>query len=136
MLDGAGEANGQIFFIYDHISNPDLLEAEGYTIGIEDGMGTRGMTYAYAPCCGDWSTPQGNPPANGTTLQLQPTLIHPDADYSRTFRYTARVDAELNETIISTIIGNSNSADPTMNNFWSTHYLYVREQTYLPIVGQ
>ncbi len=117
VLDGVGEANGQIFFIYDHISNPNLLESEGYTIGIEDRMGARGLTYAYAPCCGDWGIPQGHPPESGTVLQLRPTLLNPDAAFTRTFTYTAKVNAGLDDTIISTVTATSDSAcqDPNLS---------------------
>ena len=37
------------FFIYDNISDPAQTVAQGYTIGIEDKLGVRGVTYAYAP---------------------------------------------------------------------------------------
>jgi hypothetical protein len=69
---------GHVFFIYDNISDPAQLVAQGYTIGIADKLGSRGVTYAYAPCCGDARPPQGYPPAAGTTLHLRPFLFGAD----------------------------------------------------------
>ena len=45
-LNDSDSAGGDIFFIYDNISDPDALIAEGYTIGIADRIGQRGSTFA------------------------------------------------------------------------------------------
>lgn len=129
----AQDQAGHVFFIYDNISNPAQLVAQGYTIGAADKLGARGLTYAYAPCCGDGQPPQGYPPATGTTLHLRPVLFGTENDYSRTFSYEAVVNAPVPETIASTAVVTSNSPDPALATAWSTHYLYVRWQTYLPL---
>lgn len=133
LLNGDGSQAGHVFFIYDNISNPAQLVAQGYTIGVADKLGARGVTYAYAPCCGDGQPPQGYPPAAGTTLHLRPVLFGAENDYSRTFSYEAVVNASVPETIASTAVVTSSSPDPALAIAWSTHYLYVRWQTYLPL---
>lgn len=125
---------GHVFFIYDNISDPAQTVAMGYTIGIADKLGARGVTYAYAPCCGDGQLPQGYPPAAGTTLHLRPVLFGADNDYSRTFSYEAIINAQVPETITSTAVAASSSGNPALAHTWSTHYLYVRWQTYLPVL--
>jgi len=139
VLNSAGSLDerpltGHAFFIYDNISDPAQLAAQGYTIGIEDKLGVRGATYAYAPCCGDPQPPQGYPPAAGTTLHLRPVLFGADNDYSRTFSYEAVVNGQSPETIASTAVAASSSHDPALAYVWATHYLYVRWQTYLPLL--
>ena len=125
---------GHAFFIYDNISDPAQMVDQGYTIGVADKLGTRGATYAYSPCCGDPQPPQGYPPASGTTLHLRPVLFGAENAYSRTFSYEAVVNAPVPETITSTAVATSSSPDPALAYAWSTHYLYVRWQTYLPLV--
>lgn len=131
---------GHAFFIYDNISDPAQLVTQGYTIGVTDETGARGLTYAYAPCpwpvdCGDTHLPQGYPPLAGTTLHLQPALLGASRDYHRTFSYRAIVNGQVPETITNTAVATSSSADPALASVWSTHYLYVRRQTYLPFVS-
>lgn len=132
--DAGLPAAAQAFFIYDNVSDPAQLLAQGYTIGIADKLGARGATYAYAPCCGDPHPPQGYPPAAGTTLHLRPVLFGAANDYSRTFSYEAMVNAQVPETITSTAVAASSSGNPALAHTWSTHYLYVRWQTYLPVL--
>lgn len=121
------------FFIYDNISDPAQLVAQGYTIGIADKLGTRGATYAFSPCCGDARSPQGFPPAAGTTLHLRPFLFEADNNYQQTFSYEAVVTAAVPETVVSTAVSTSSSPDPALAYAWSTHYLYVRQQIFLPL---
>lgn len=123
-----------VFFIYDNISDPDQMIAQGYTIGIEDKLGERGVTYAYAPCCGESQPPQGYPPPAGTTLHLRPVLFGAANAYTRTFSFEALVNAQVPETITSTAVATSSSANPALAHIWSTHYLSVRWQTYLPFL--
>ena len=123
-----------VFFIYDNISDPAQMVAQGYTIGVADKLGERGVTYAYAPCCGQTHPPQGYPPAAGTTLQLRPVLFGAANGYTRTFSYGAVVNAAVPETVVSTAVVTSSSPDSGLSYAWSTHYLYVRWQTYLPLV--
>jgi len=125
---------GHAFYIYDNISDPAQIAAEGYTIGIEDKLGMRGVTYAYAPCCSDPHPPQGYPPTAGTTLQLRPVLFAADDGYSRTFSYEAIVNATVPETVATTAFVTSDSDDPALSFVWATHYLHVRWQTYLPLL--
>ncbi len=134
VLDGDGGLTGHAFFIYDNISDPAQTVALGYTIGIEDRLGLRGATHAYAPCCGDPQPPQGYPPPAGTTLHLRPLLFGGNNDYQRTFSFAAIVDGQVPETIINTAAATSSSADPALANVWATHYLNVRLQTYLPLL--
>ena len=131
---GEQPLTGHVFFIYDNISDPAQLAAQGYTIGVEDKLGERGVTYAYAPCCGDLQPPQGYPPAAGTTLHLRPALFGAATDYSRTFSYEATVNGTVPETIAATAVATSSSRNPALAHVWATHYLYVRWQTYLPLL--
>lgn len=133
LLLGDGPLSGQVFFIYDNISDPMALVEAGYTIGVEDYPGTRGTTYAYAPCCGDPHPPQGFPPASGTTLHLQ--LVIYGADFSRTFTYTVQVGGQIPQTIANTAEVTTSSPDPSLVYGWSTHYLYLRHLTFLPFIG-
>ncbi|MGH2537475.1 MAG: hypothetical protein ACRDHL_08790, partial [Candidatus Promineifilaceae bacterium] len=50
VLDGDGYLAGHGFFVYDNISDPAQMVVQGYSIGIEDKLGLRGGTHAYAPC--------------------------------------------------------------------------------------
>jgi len=134
LLNGDGSMAGHAFFIYDNISDQAQMVAQGYTIGIADKLGVRGVTYAYAPCCNDPQPPQGYPPTAGTTLHLRPVLFGGANDYRRTFSYEAVVNAQVPETIASTVVATSSSDDPALAHVWSTHYLYVRLQTYLPFL--
>lgn len=134
VLDG-GALDGHAFFIYDNVSDPAGMVARGYTIGVEDKLGQRGATYAYAPCCGDAQPPRGVPPAAGTTLHLFPVLFGDDSAYSRTFSYEAVVSAQVPETIANTAFFRSDSPDPALARAWATHYLAVRLQTFLPLMA-
>lgn len=134
VLDGEGGLDGHVFFIYDNVSDPAQLVAHGYTIGVEDRLGMRGSTYAYAPCCGQPRPPRGYPPVAGTTLHLRPLLFGATNDYQRILRYQVVVDARVPETIPNTAVATSSSDDPTLAYVWSTHYLNVRWQTYLPLL--
>ena len=132
VLNGNSALTGQAFFIYDNISDPGQTVAQGYTIGIGDKLGVRGATYAYAPCCGDPQPSQGYPPTAGTTLHLRPLLFGAANAYHRTFRYAAIVTGQVPETITNTATATSSSNDPALASVWSTHYLYVRRQTFIP----
>ena len=134
VLDG-GTLDGHAFFIYDNVSDPAGMAARGYSIGVEDRLGQRGGTHAYAPCCGGTTPPRGAPPAAGTTLHLFPALFGAGSAYSRTFGYEAVVNARVPETVANTAFYRSDSPDPAFSRGWSTHYLYVRRQTYLPLLA-
>ncbi|HRQ42043.1 MAG TPA: hypothetical protein PLD25_29335 [Chloroflexota bacterium] len=132
--DAGLPAAAHLFFIYDNISDPAQMVSHGYTIGIADKSGGRGVTYAYAPCCGDPQPPQGYPPTAGATLYLRPVLFGAANEYHRTFSYEAIVNAQVPETITNTAVATSSSSDPALAHVWSTHYLYVRWQTYIPFL--
>lgn len=134
ILNGDSNHVGHAYYIYDNVSNPAQAINLGYTIGLEDKLGTRGVTWAYAPCCGDPVPPQGYPPPPGTTLHLQPILFGIDNDYARTFTYQVEVDGVVPEMIANTVYAASNSNDLTLSYMWDTHYLFVRLQHYLPVV--
>jgi len=118
--------SGEIFYLYDHIAQPDALIAAGYAIGLQDSAGQRGFTYAYA---GPDAPPRGAPPTSGTTLRWAPHFY--GTDYSRDFTYRVRVTGSIPETAV-------NTATTTWNDDrseWATHYLAIRHQTYLPLVA-
>jgi hypothetical protein len=121
-----------IFYIYDNIADPAGTVAMGYTIGIQDKLGQRGETYAYAPCCGNPQPPQGYPPTAGTTLHLRPVLLGADNDYRRSFHYQAIAGGQVPGVIANTAEAASSSADPSLAYVWSTHYLSLRFLSYLP----
>ncbi|MCI0398017.1 MAG: DUF11 domain-containing protein [Chloroflexi bacterium] len=129
------ELAGHAFYIYDNVADPAGTVAQGYTIGVEDRIGLRGATYAYAPCCGDPQPPQGWPPAAGTTLHLRPVLFGAGNAYSHTFTYQTTVAGQVPETIVNTAVARSDSPDPALAWVWSSHYLYVRWQTFLPAMS-
>jgi uncharacterized repeat protein (TIGR01451 family) len=132
ILNG-GALSGHAFFIYDNVFDPARLVARGYTIGVEDKLGMRGATHAYAACCGDSRPPRGYPPAPGTALHLMPVMFGAGNAYSRTFSYEAVVNAQVPETVANTAFYASDSPDPALSQAWATHYLYVRRQTFLPL---
>lgn len=132
-LNNGGALDGHVFYIYDNISHPAQTIAQGYVIGLEDMTGLRGVTYAYAPCCGNSASAQGSPPPPDTTLHLRPVLFGAAGDYSRTFSYAVRVDGRVPETIANTAVIRSSSPDPDLAYAWATHYLAVRWQTFLPL---
>jgi hypothetical protein len=55
-------------------------------------------------------------------------------DYRRSFSYEAIVNGQVPETITNTAVATSSSDDPALASVWSTHYLYVRRQTYIPLL--
>jgi len=118
--------SGEIFYLYDHIAQPDALLAAGYTIGLQDSAGQRGFTYAYA---GPDAPPRSFPPAPGTTLRWTPHFF--GQDYEHVFHYRVQVTATVPETAV-------NTATITWSDGrqeWATHYLAIRHLTYLPLVA-
>lgn len=130
-----GEGGGDIYLLYDNLSDPTAEIQQGYTIGWQDGMGQRGLTYAYAPCCNQPHPPLGQPPAPGTVLHLHPTLLEADNNYRLTFRYRVQVNSTvpIGQLIPTTVSVVSDSPDSSLHYQWATHYLFVRELLYLPI---
>lgn len=134
ILNGDSSHVGHAYYIYDNVSNPAQAINLGYTIGLEDKLGTRGVTWAYAPCCGDPNPPQGVPPTPGTTLHLQPVLLGAGNNYTRTFTYQVKVAGVVPEMIANTVYAASDSSDPALSYMWDTHYLFARLQYYLPLI--
>ena len=130
---GDGSNSGEIFFLYDNVSDPAGQVAAGYTIGLEDKLASRGLTWAYAPCCGDPNPPIGQPLAAGTTLRFVPTLFGGSNAYSHLLTYQVVNNASVPELVTTTIRATTDSADPMLATLWSTHYLHSRLQTFLPI---
>lgn len=122
---GAQPLNGHIFYLYDHISQPDKLTALGYSIGLQDTTGGRGFTYAYA---GTEAPPRGTPPTGGTTLHWAPAYA--GEDYQRTFTYTATVIGTAPDVAVNTAQATWDDGHTT----WDTHYLFIRHLTYLPLI--
>jgi hypothetical protein len=129
---GDGPYAGHLFTIYDNIAHPEQVIADGYTIGLTDPTGSRGATVAFADCCGG-QPPQGYPPAPGTTWHLAPVLLHPENAHT-TLSYRAVVTADVPETVTTTAIAHTDSPNPDTQVVWSTHTLFVRELTYLPLI--
>ncbi len=130
-----GQGGGDIYLLYDNISDPTAEIQQGYTIGLQDGIGERGLTYAYAPCCNQPHPPLGQPPIPGTVLHLYPTLLETNNDYSLTFRYRVQLNSSvpIGGLIPTTVTAQSNSPDPSLHYQWATHYLFVRELVFLPV---
>jgi uncharacterized repeat protein (TIGR01451 family) len=128
---GEARLSGHLFYLYANVAHPPTTTALGYAIGIQDRTGARGVTYAFS---GPDHPPRGEPPAAGTTLHLQPVLFGASAAYRRTFAYEAVVNARVPETVANTAVLASDSPDPVLARAWSTHYLYVRRQTFLPLL--
>lgn len=134
ILNGNGGQAGNIYYLYDNVSDPDQQVALGYTIGLEDRLSSRGVTHSFSPCCGEPIPPRGYPPAPGTTLRVHPVLFGSDNNYQHTLSYQAVVAGVVPETIINTAEVVTDSTDPDLAYLWSTHYLYVRLQYYLPVM--
>lgn len=133
LLDGDTGHTGEVYYIYDNVSDPQQTINLGYTIGIEDKLGTRGTTWAYSGCCGDPMPPVGFPPNPGTTLRLTPYLFGSGNDYIRTFSYEVEVTGVVPQMVANTAYATSNSPDPTVSFMWYTDYLFVRLMTYIPV---
>jgi uncharacterized repeat protein (TIGR01451 family) len=92
VLDGQSEPAGRIYYIYDDITGD--LTTNGFAVGVENKNGDMGETWAYAPCSGGAclpGDPVGSPPANGTTLMLDPFVA--GGDYIKTFTYQVEITA-------------------------------------------
>lgn len=118
-------AAGSIFYLYDHISQPDALIAQGYAIGLQDEAGQGGFTYAYA---GVDAPPRGTPPLTGTTLYWTPVCCA--AGSGQRWQYRAQVTGGVGETAINTVHSAWSADAPA----WSTHYLGIRHLAYLPVL--
>ena len=111
VLDGQSEPAGRIYYIYGDITGD--LTVNGFTVGVENKMGDMGETWAYAPCGGGAcipGDPVGSPPANGTTLRLDPVVA--SEDYIKTFTYQVQVTADVGTLLTNYVEVTSDSLDP------------------------
>ena len=119
------------------MDHPAGQVAAGYTIGLEDKLASRGLTWAYAPCCGEPTPPLGQPPAAGTTLRFVPVLFGASSAYRHLLTYQVVNNAPVPELVTTTVRATTDSPDSALATLWSTHHLHSRWQTFLPItLGQ
>jgi len=96
-----------------------------------------GETWAFAPCSGGACIdhdPQGSPPANGTTLRLDPVIA--SGDYVKTFTYRVEITADVGALLTNYAEVTSSSSDPEVASMWAiadvsvietppTRYIYL-----------
>jgi uncharacterized repeat protein (TIGR01451 family) len=132
VLDGQSEPSGRIYYIYDDLTNGNLLNSEGFSIGVENKMGTEGLTYAFAPCRSAAcvaANPVGSLPANGTTLRLDPAIV--GGSSARIFTYQVEVTAVPPAIISNTVTATS---DGPAAELMALADLLVEYRVYLPLV--
>ena len=138
VLDGQSEPAGRIYYIYDDITG-DLTE-NGFTVGVENKMGDMGETWAYAPCLGGAclpGDPVGSPPANGTTLRLDPAVT--SEDYIKTFTYQVEITAGTGTLLTNHLEVTSDAPDPEVASMWAMADVSVIEAPpvwylYVPVI--
>ncbi|MEJ2749002.1 MAG: S8 family serine peptidase, partial [Anaerolineae bacterium] len=132
VLDGQSEPAGRIYYIYDDITNGDLLNSEGFSVGVENKAGTEGLTYAFAPCRSSAcvvANAVGSLPANGTTLRLDPAIV--GGSSARFFTYQVEVTAVAPTLISNTVEATSDGPDAYLV---ATADLPVTYRLYLPLL--
>jgi len=137
-MDGQSEPAGRIYYIYGDITG-DLTE-NGFTVGVENKTGDMGETWAYAPCDGGAcipGDPVGSPPANGTTLRLDPVVA--SGNYVKTFTYQVQVTADVGTLLTNHVEVTSDSPDPEVASMWAMADVSVIETPpvwylYMPLV--
>jgi uncharacterized repeat protein (TIGR01451 family) len=120
VLNGQSEPAGRIYYIYDDIAGN--LTSKGYTVGVEDRWGGRGTTWAFAQCTASGCIPHtavGSPPANGTTLRLDPVL-------AKTFTYQVRVTAPSGALLTNVARATSTSSNAEAQATWAKADVSVR----------
>ncbi|MDD3825925.1 MAG: S8 family serine peptidase [Anaerolineae bacterium] len=119
VLDGQSEPAGRIYYIYGNITGN--LATNGYTVGVEDKYGDRGTTWAFAQCTGGPCIPHepvGAPPANGTTLRLDPIIS--GTDWVRTFTYRVQVTTPTGALLTNVVEATSTSPNPESQSLWAS----------------
>jgi uncharacterized repeat protein (TIGR01451 family) len=132
VLDGQSEPAGRIYTIYDDITNSDLLNSEGFSIGVENKDGTEGLTYAFAPCRSAscvLANAVGSLPANGTALRLDPAIV--GGSSARIFTYQVEVTAVPPALIANTVTATS---DGPAADLIALADLLVEYRVYLPLI--
>lgn len=121
-------ASSSIYFIYDHVTAPELTVQSGFTVGVEAADGERATMNGYAPCASCSGLPFGYVPTD-STIRLAPRLL--DSDYNKTLslRYTQSgiEDHDL------TSYGYTQSDNPIETATWSTIRFKPRYRQYLPV---
>ncbi|HSJ54004.1 MAG TPA: S8 family serine peptidase [Anaerolineae bacterium] len=118
VLDGQSEPAGRVYYIYSNITGN--LATNGYTVGVEDKYGDQGTTWAFAQCSGSACIPHapvGSPPANGTTLRLDPVIA--GTDWIRTFTYQVRVTTPTGSLLTNVAQATSTSPEPEAQSMWA-----------------
>ncbi len=134
VLDGQSEPAGRIYYIIDDITNGDLLNSEGFSIGVENKTGTEGLTYAFAPCLSASCVAAdavGALPENGTTLRLDPAVV--GGSSARIFTYQVAVTAVPRSLISNTVTATS---DGPTTDLIALADLLVEYRIYLPLVNR
>ena len=138
VLDGQSEPAGRIYYLYDEIVGD--LTTNGFAVGVENKTGDMGETWGYAPCLGGaciYHDPFGSPPANGTTLRLDPAYA--SDDHIKTFTYQVEITAEIGTLLTNWAEVTSDSADPEVASMWASADVTVIEappmwDLYLPLI--
>jgi hypothetical protein len=138
VLDGQSEPAGRIYYIYDDISGD--LTTNGFTVGVENKTGDMGETWAFAPCSGGACIPHeplGSPPADGTTLRLDPVIA--SGNTIRTFTYRVEITAAAGALLTNYAEVTSSSSDPGVASMWAIADVSVIEAPptrylYLPLI--
>ena len=136
VLDGQIEPAGRIYYIYDDITGD--LTTNGFTVGVENKVGDMGETWSYAPCIGEACishAPLGSPPANGTTLRLDPEYA--SENYIKTFTYQVLITAPAGELLTNLVDVTYISTGPEVAAMWAAADVSVIDapwKVYLPIV--
>ena len=138
VLDGQSEPAGRIYYIYDDITGD--LTTNGFTVGVENKTGDMGETWGYAPCLGGsclYHDPEGSPPANGTTLRLDPFIA--GGDYIKTFTYQVEITADVGTLLTNRAEVTSTSPDPEVASMSAIADVSVIEvpptwYLYLPVI--
>lgn len=125
-----GPRTGDIFYIYDNVSNVEQVIESGYVIGLEDQMGERGFTYAYS---GDLADAVGRPP-EGITLSFTPALMNEAAAYSVELPIDLLAVAYSGELVPITASVETDSPNEDLRRVWATHYFNIQHLQYLPMV--
>jgi uncharacterized repeat protein (TIGR01451 family) len=137
VLDGQSEPAGRIYYIYEDITGD--LTTNGFTVGVEDKFGDMGETWGYAPCLGGnciSHDPLGTPPADGTTLRLDP--FYASENYTKTFTYQVEITAPTGTLLTNQLEVTSTSSDPEVASMWASADVSVVEpppkwEIFLPI---
>jgi uncharacterized repeat protein (TIGR01451 family) len=138
VLDGQSEPAGRLYYIYEDITGD--LTTYGFTVGVENKFGDMGETWAYAPCLGGACIPHdplGSPPADGTTLRLDP--FYASDNYTKTFTYQVEITAPTGVLLTNQLEVTSSSSEPEVASMSASADVSVIEpppslEIFLPII--